>query len=51
MVLTNSDEIENCVETILNDYENFKREAIRCLREEFDFQKFFSPLLECPLEE
>jgi glycosyltransferase involved in cell wall biosynthesis len=51
MVFENFDEIENCIETILNDYENFKKEAIRCFREEFDFQKFFSPFLECLLDE
>lgn len=37
--------IENCIDAILTDYESFHHEALRCFQEEFDFGKFFNPLL------
>jgi len=37
--------IENCIDAILTDYESYHLEALRCFKEEFDFSKFFNPLL------
>lgn len=45
IVFEQFDEIENCIDTIFSDYERFRKEALRCFKEEFDFRKFFTPLL------
>lgn len=37
--------IENCIDEIFLDYESYRNEAIRCFEEQFDFKKFFNPLL------
>jgi glycosyltransferase involved in cell wall biosynthesis len=39
------DQIEGCIDTIMAEYQSFSEEAFRCFSEEFDFIKFFSPLL------
>ena len=39
------EEIERCIDTILNDYNSFSKEAFRCFQEEFDFKKYFHPFL------
>lgn len=45
LVFESFDQIEDCIDTIMADYQSFSEEAFRCFSEEFDFKKFFSPLL------
>lgn len=45
MVFDDFKNIENCIDEILADYESFHLEAVRCFEEEFEFGKFFNPLL------
>ena len=45
MVFQDFESIEKCIDEIFSDYEFFHQEALRCFREEFDFRKFFKPLL------
>ena len=45
LVFERFDQIEGCVDKILAEYQSFSEEAFRCFSEEFDFNKFFSPLL------
>jgi glycosyltransferase involved in cell wall biosynthesis len=45
LVFESFDQIENCIDTIMAEYQSFSVEALRCFSEEFDFNKFFSPLL------
>ena len=46
MVFQNFEEIEDCIDRILQDYESFQTESLRCFEEEFDFKKYFNPLLD-----
>ena len=45
LVFESFDQIEQCIDTIMSEYQSFSEEAFRCFSEEFDFNKFFSPLL------
>ncbi|MDA9962494.1 hypothetical protein N9D63_06375 [Opitutales bacterium] len=45
MVFEDFNEIEHCIDSILANYDSFSQEAIRCFNEEFEFKKYFSPLL------
>ena len=45
MVFQDFASIENCIDEILEDYEFFRKEALRCFQAEFDFRKFFQPLI------
>lgn len=45
MVFHDFASIEDCIDLILENYDFFRQEAFRCFREEFDFRKFFQPLL------
>jgi glycosyltransferase involved in cell wall biosynthesis len=45
MVFQDFASIEKCIDAILENYTHFHQEALRCFREEFDFKKFFQPLL------
>jgi glycosyltransferase involved in cell wall biosynthesis len=45
MVFDDFSDIESCVDQILADYQSFHLQALRCFEEEFDFGKFFNPLL------
>lgn len=43
LVFKSFDEIQTCIEKILNDYESYKSGALRCFQDEFEFAKFFNP--------
>ena len=45
LVFQNFEEIEQCIDTILSDYDSFSKGSLDCFHEEFDFNKFFSPFL------
>ena len=45
LVFQNFEEIENCINVILKNYNHFSSESIRCFEEEFDFKKFFRPFV------
>lgn len=45
LVFNDFGQIEKCIETILDDYENYRNESIRCFQDEFDFKKYFNPFL------
>ena len=45
LVFESFDQIEQCIDKIMAEYQSFSEEAFRCFSEEFDFNKFFSPLL------
>jgi len=45
MVFQDFDEVEDCIDSILDNYDSFSKEAIRCFKEEFEFRKYFTPLL------
>ena len=46
LVFNDFGQIEKCIETILNDYDTYRNESIRCFKEEFDFEKYFNPFLD-----
>ena len=45
LVFESFDQIEGCIDEIMSEYQSFSEGAFRCFSEEFDFNKFFSPLL------
>ena len=45
LVFESFDQIEDCIDTIMAEYQLFSEGAFRCFSEEFDFNKFFLPLL------
>ena len=45
MVFQDFNEVEDCIDSILDNYDSFSKEAIRCFKDEFEFRKYFSPLL------
>ena len=45
LVFESFDQIEGCIDKIMSEYQSFSDGAFRCFSEEFDFNKFFSPLL------
>ena len=45
LVFNDFGQIEKCIETILDDYDNYRNESIRCFHDEFDFKKYFNPFL------
>ena len=46
LVFNDFGQIEKCIQTILDDYDTYCKESIRCFQEEFDFKKYFNPLLD-----
>jgi len=46
LVFNDFGQIEKCIETILADYDTYRNESILCFQEEFDFKKYFNPLLD-----
>ena len=46
LVFNDFGQIEKCIETILDDYDTYRNESLRCFQEEFDFKKYFNPLLD-----
>jgi len=45
LVFNHFEEIENCIDQVLLNYSSFREECFKCFNEEFDFRKFFKPLL------
>lgn len=45
LVFNDFGQIEKCIETILDDYDTYCKESIRCFQEEFDFKRYFNPFL------
>ena len=45
IVFDDFNEIEHCIDSILDNYDSFSQEAIRCFNEEFEFKKYFTPFL------
>lgn len=45
LVFNHFEEIENCIDQVLLNYNSFREGCFKCFNEEFDFRKFFKPLL------
>lgn len=50
LVFDNFGQIEKCIEIILDDYETYRNESIRCFKQEFGFKKYFNPFLDYLLD-
>jgi glycosyltransferase involved in cell wall biosynthesis len=43
MVFQDFDEVEKCIDIIINNYDSYSSEALRCFQDEFEFSKYFNP--------